>query len=161
MSKVKSFLQYQTRPGIWGAIHSRLTWSLVAAAHFTSPHLNVIFLASLFFPTKLLFLRTEAVLYITVMHCILFVRVYCVWDAWSTLDWKCVFFGGCGELDRGQTSHSTSSSIVLQTVPARLAKRQPEETFSTLLVSLSTFLFLFAYSLSRSVIRSYSFFLFI
>lgn len=44
------------------------------------------------------------------------------------------FLWGCVELDRGQTSHSTSSGIVLQTVPARLAKRQPEETFSTLLV---------------------------
>lgn len=34
-----------------------------------------------------------------------------------------------GELDGGQTSHSTTSSIVLQTAPASPAKRQPEETF--------------------------------
>lgn len=79
-----------------------------------------------------------------------FGRAYCVWDAWSTLDCEC-FLWGCGELDRGQTSHFTSSSIVLQTVPASLAKRQPEETFSTLLVStFSFFFFLFTLYLSRS-----------
>lgn len=64
------------------------------------------------------------------------------------------FLWGCGELDRGQTSHSTSSSIVLQTVPARLAKRQPEETLSTLLV-FSVLLC----TLSFPVTQSYSFFL--
>lgn len=66
------------------------------------------------------------------------------------------FLWACGELDRGQTSHSTSSSIVLQTVPGRLAKRQPEETFSTLLV----FSLLFFFTLSLPVTHSYSFFLF-
>lgn len=62
------------------------------------------------------------------------------------------FLWGCGELDRGQTSHSTSSSIVLQTVPASLAKRQPEETFSTLLV----FSVLFSFFLSLSISPSHS-----
>lgn len=74
-------------------------------------------------------------------------------DTWL---WVC-FVWGCGELDRGQTSHSTSSSIVLQTVPASLAKRQPEETFSTLLV----FTALFLNSLSLAVIQSHSFFFFL
>ena len=68
------------------------------------------------------------------------------------------FLWGCVELDRGQTSHSTSSSIVLQTVPARLAKRQPEETFSTLLVFSVLSFFC---SLSLPVIQSYSFFPFL
>lgn len=78
-------------------------------------------------------------------------------DTWL---WAC-FLWGCGELDRGQTSHSTSSSIVLQTVPASLAKRQPEETFSTLLVFSVLFLLpFFFYSLSLPVIQSSSFFLF-
>lgn len=50
----------------------------------------------LIFPIKLFFFFfscTEAVLYITIMHCIFFGRLYCVWDAWSTLDCKWVFFG--------------------------------------------------------------------
>lgn len=71
--------------------------------------------------------------YITIAQCILFGRVYCARCMINTWLWVC-FLWGCGELDRGQTSHSTSSSIVLQTVPASPAKRQPEETFSTLLV---------------------------
>lgn len=84
-------------------------------------------------------------------------------DTWL---WAC-FLWGCGELDRGQTSHSTSSSIVLQTVPASLAKRQPEETFSTLLVFSVLFLLLFFFftlylSQSFSLLRSsFSFALFL
>lgn len=71
------------------------------------------------------------------------------------------FLWGRVELDRGQTSHSTSSSIVLQTVPVRLAKRQPEETFSTLLVFSLLFFFPSPLSsLSLPVIQSYSFSLF-
>lgn len=35
----------------------------------------------------------KPILYITRMHCILFGRVNSVWDAWSTLDCECVFFG--------------------------------------------------------------------
>lgn len=69
------------------------------------------------------------------------------------------FLWACGELDRGQTSHSTSSSIVLQTVPGRLAKRQPEETFSTLLVFSPYFSF-FSLYLSQSlslILSSFSF----
>lgn len=50
------------------------------------------------------------------------------------------------ELDRGQASHSASSCIVLQMVPVRLAKRQPEETFFT--VFIFSVLFLFSLSIT-------------
>lgn len=97
------------------------------------------------------FLPKVSAVYCCIMRCSVFWgffgRAYCVWDAWSTLDCEC-FLWGCGELDRGQTSHFTSSSIVLQTVPASLAKRQPEETFSTLLVSTFSFFFSFLLSIS-------------
>lgn len=66
------------------------------------------------------------------------------------------FLWGCVELDRGQTSHSTSSSIVLQTVPARLAERQPEETLFWF--SLCFFFFTLYLSQSFSLILSSFFF---
>lgn len=50
------------------------------------------------------------------------------------------------ELDRGPASHSASSCIVLQMVPVRLAKRQPEETFFT--VFIFSVLFLFSLSIT-------------
>lgn len=57
-----------------------------------------------------------------------------------------VFSLGRAALDRGQASHSASSCIVLQMVPVRLAKRQPEETFFT--VFIFSVLFLFSLSIT-------------
>lgn len=62
-------------------------WSLVRPAvphhDFTSPHLNVISLP----------LHSRYIVYYYIMRCGLFGRGYWVWDAWSTLDCKCVFIG--------------------------------------------------------------------
>lgn len=57
----------------------------------------------------------------------------------------CFLWAGV-ELDRGQASHSAGSCIVLQMVPVRPAKRQPEETFFT--VFIFSVLFLFSLSIT-------------
>lgn len=106
------------------------------------------------------FLPKVSAVYCCIMWWIFFFfgRAYCVWDAWSTLDCEC-FLWGCGELDRGQTSHFTSSSIVLQTVLR--AWRNDNQRRHSLPFSFLPFLFFFPfYSLSLPVIQSYSFFLF-
>lgn len=66
-----------------------------------------------------------------------------------------VFSLGRVELDRVQASHSVTSCIVLQMVPVRLAKRQPEETFFTVFI----FSVLFLFSLSITPGHSLSLFL--
>lgn len=81
---------------------------------------------------------------------------YRVWDDDQHLSVS-VFSLGWVELpvDRGQASHSASSCIVLQMVPVRLAKRQPEETFFTVFIFSVLFLF------SLSITPGYSLCLFL
>lgn len=96
------------------------------------------------------FLPKVSAVYCCIMWCFLFFffgRAYCVWDAWSTLDCEC-FLWGCGELDRGQTSHFTSSSIVLQTVLR--AWRNDNQRRHSLPFSFLPFLFFFSFLLSIS-----------
>lgn len=88
-------------------------------------------------------------LFAQVSHCIWLNNVFVcfVWERlWGVRFvinvWLLVcFLWGCVELDRGKTSHFASSSIVLQMVPVRRAKRLPEETFFTLFIFSILFLF--------------------
>lgn len=124
----------------------------------TSHHLIWMLSQSLFiFPIKLFF-NIAAVLCITIMHCILFGRVYCVWDAWSTLDCKCVFFGAV--VNWIEDKRHTPLVAALSFRRSLRGWRNDSQRRHSLPFSFSLYSF-FSYSLSRPVIQSYPFFLFI
>ncbi len=107
-----------------------------------------------FFPIKLFFFYIDAVLYIAIMHCILFGSVYCVWDAWSTLDCKCVFFGAV--LNWIEDKRHTPLVAALSFRRSLRGWRNDSQRRHSLPFSFSLYFFFF-YSLSLPVIQSHSF----
>lgn len=88
------------------------------------------------------------------MHCILF--LYCVWDAWSTLDCKCVFFGPV--VNWIEDKRHTPLVAALSFRRSLGGWRNDSQRRHSLPFSFSPYSFFF--TLSLPVTHSYSFFLF-
>lgn len=99
------------------------------------------------FPIKPFF-YAQAVLSITIMHCILFGRGYCVLDAWSTLDCKCVFFGAV--LNWIEDKRHTPLVAALSFRRSLWGWRNDSQRRHSLPFSFSLYVFFFTLYLSQS-----------
>lgn len=100
------------------------------------------------FPINPLSLYAQAVLSITIMHCILFGRGYCVLDAWSTLDCKCVFFGAV--LNWIEDKRHTPLVAALSFRRSLWGWRNDSQRRHSLPFSFSLYIFFFTLYLSQS-----------